>query len=663
MTTLPLVYAIWTLHAILRAFQLLRVAPFGAPFVERFDWFFFHAVAYDILWSLPWIAVLLLGELVFRSRPRAARVWLWSIAVLYALHLILVVSDQELMRYMAQHVSVSHLKTYVNSTSIRDIPSMVAADRGGPYLPLILGFGAPFALFALWYGYAKLLEHRRSRRLAWRGLTRADIAILMFLPLAGLILIEAWGGTGRRDRLLPFLGVIVTEVSEKKAPQMSDEHYAHVRDEYRHLWQSVQRTPHRVFPLPDYPFFHSTPEWACAHLKSGNCSQAPAPSPSAPPWNIILLLNESHRALQVGHLRPYGAIDDATPFLDKLAARSNVWTNHSVNGLTTLEGFFSAHCSMWSKGWDHVVTSDTSVRFDCLPDILRRHGYFAHFATAFAPDWDNQTFWIARWYNDYHFSRDEQSDLSLYRELSRYMRHDLNTSRPFLVTAMTKTNHFPFNSVDDMTPDEQANTPNQIHTTMRYNDRSFREFVESIEREPWFARTLIIVTGDHGVYLGEHGYYSMGDPLHHPTTWVPLVIHGNHPRLGPPGSIHTLPTSHVDIAPTVLDLLGFDDPVAFVGHSLVPGAQTDEAYAFASHLSDIVFEQNGRRWFANQIGVERANGLQVFDTLHDFSEEHDLSHQPEYAARLKAINETLQSFQQLVWEAIRGNHIVPAPPL
>src|SRR3712207_8927091 len=43
---------------------------------------------------------------------------------------------------------------------------------------------------------------------------------------------------------------------------------------------------------------------------------------------------------------------------------------------------------------------------------------------------------------------------------------------------------------------------NAINNTMRYTDDVVREFVESLEKEPWFARTLVIVVGDHGYELG-----------------------------------------------------------------------------------------------------------------------------------------------------------------
>jgi tetratricopeptide (TPR) repeat protein len=64
---------------------------------------------------------------------------------------------------------------------------------------------------------------------------------------------------------------------------------------------------------------------------------------------------------------------------------------------------------------------------------------------------------------------------------------------------------------------------------------------------------LTVLLADHGEALGEHGEFSHGYLLHDAVLRIPLVFH--HPRLGPGRSV-AVPVSIVDVAPTLLALLG-----------------------------------------------------------------------------------------------------------
>ena len=79
--------------------------------------------------------------------------------------------------------------------------------------------------------------------------------------------------------------------------------------------------------------------------------------------------------------------------------------------------------------------------------------------------------------------------------------------------------------------------------------------------------TVIVVTGDHGESLGEHGESEHGILLYDATLHVPLIIQG-------PGVQSGLTVReqvrHVDIVPTVLDLLNVRTRESFDGLSLLP---------------------------------------------------------------------------------------------
>src|SRR5262249_2649836 len=85
-----------------------------------------------------------------------------------------------------------------------------------------------------------------------------------------------------------------------------------------------------------------------------------------------------------------------------------------------------------------------------------------------------------------------------------------------------------------------------------------------------------IVTADHGESLGDHGETTHGLFAYNSTLAVPLII--SAPQLTP-GTIDAA-VSHVDLLPTVTDLLGIDSAAPVDGQSLVHAPAADRAIFF-----------------------------------------------------------------------------------
>jgi len=78
--------------------------------------------------------------------------------------------------------------------------------------------------------------------------------------------------------------------------------------------------------------------------------------------------------------------------------------------------------------------------------------------------------------------------------------------------------------------------------------------------------TIVVLTGDHGESLGEHGELTHGSLAYNTTLWVPLII--TVPGWKPARVDQFV--SHVDIFPTVCDVLSLGKPAGLEGRSLVP---------------------------------------------------------------------------------------------
>jgi tetratricopeptide (TPR) repeat protein len=83
--------------------------------------------------------------------------------------------------------------------------------------------------------------------------------------------------------------------------------------------------------------------------------------------------------------------------------------------------------------------------------------------------------------------------------------------------------------------------------------------------------TLLVITGDHGEALGDHGESTHGLFAYESTLRIPLIIANVGPAGGGPrlcGEVSDEPARHVDILPTVLDVLQIAPPPDLPGHSL-----------------------------------------------------------------------------------------------
>lgn len=98
---------------------------------------------------------------------------------------------------------------------------------------------------------------------------------------------------------------------------------------------------------------------------------------------------------------------------------------------------------------------------------------------------------------------------------------------------------------------------------IREVDDALAPFLSSIP-EDVLARTVVILTADHGEAFGEHGKFGHHQALHEEELHVPLFI-----RIpGEKGGAVAQSVSLLDIAPTVLSLAGQSSPSGFVGRDL-----------------------------------------------------------------------------------------------
>ncbi len=117
-----------------------------------------------------------------------------------------------------------------------------------------------------------------------------------------------------------------------------------------------------------------------------------------------------------------------------------------------------------------------------------------------------------------------------------------------------------------------------------YVDAVMGDLLGDLKERGLDGKTIIVLTGDHGESLGEHGESTHGFLAYNATLRVPFFIFA--PSFGP--RVVDQNVSHVDIFPTICEALGIERPKALQGESLLPlmrGKKSAERPVYFESLS------------------------------------------------------------------------------
>lgn len=598
--SLAWVVAAWLVHAILRLAVLSRPDAFGHPFVGKLHWYLFHAWCFDarsvFIGSLAFVAHVWFWE---HRNPRWAKLGFWALAFGQAAMLPLAVADHELQRFMGSRLTFSLLGTYGNPASLKEVLWCLFDDRGGAGLPVLLMAGCvPLAVFlARWI--ARRVTSLSERPWTW-------VLGMFAFVVAGWIYTDlVWGGFNREQKLRPLARVWIDEFTETVRPGMDSDSWKRAGLRWRESWlEEAGGDTGWMFPDPAHPLWRVPKQDSVAAFENRR--------------NLVLIVMESGRALNCGFLASHGAVRAATPFLDSVSAYGKVWARHVCPSMPTVRALMAIHLGIPDHPDKNIATSFPALHHKAFPQILREAGWQARFFSGADPAWDNETPWLGRWYDGIDYSPSRERDEDLFGHVGDWMHSNLSSQQPFLVTIMTKSNHYPFDQLPQW--QDEPDLQKRHERSMRYMDSCIGVFVRSLRNEPWFSKTTFVVTADHGFPLGEHGPGNMGHGLYDESTWVPMVAWGDSVRLAP--GVETGPTSHLDIAPTLLSLAGVRKPNHFAGHDLLAGVPPTRR-CVATHNDELAVQNFQWRAHSTVSGQPREQGPQLFRYDLDPREERD----------------------------------------
>ena len=107
-----------------------------------------------------------------------------------------------------------------------------------------------------------------------------------------------------------------------------------------------------------------------------------------------------------------------------------------------------------------------------------------------------------------------------------------------------------------MDPGDRAWTVAAYDGDVLYGDAQLRKLIAHLKKTGLFETTTVAVTADHGEIFGEHNCFMHSYHMWEPVLRVPFVI--SSPALPVKGAYDDRPFTHLDVAPTLLDLVGID---------------------------------------------------------------------------------------------------------
>ena len=307
------------------------------------------------------------------------------------------------------------------------------------------------------------------------------------------------------------------------------------------------------------------------------------------PKNIILISVES---LSADYLGSYGNKENLTPYLDALAKESLVFDKIFATGTRTVRGLDALSLGTPPISGQAIVHRPNNEHLATVGGMLEAQNFSTFFIYGGYGVFDNMNNYFRG--NDYvvvdrtDFDKSTiQSesvwgvdDESLFNNALMIFDKNVKTHKPFFAHIMTTSNHQPYTF-----PDGKIDLPQgKREGAVKYTDYAIGQLIKNAKTKPWFKDTLFIIVADHCSSVA--GKTKLPVNKYH----IPLFFYA--PDMLPAGR-YTRMASQVDIAPTILDLLGAKGDDHFFGQALFE--ETDEqtaSRAFISNYQELGYYKN-----------------------------------------------------------------------
>ncbi len=278
--------------------------------------------------------------------------------------------------------------------------------------------------------------------------------------------------------------------------------------------------------------------------------------------NLVLIVEESLGAQYVSNLG--GA--NLTPELDKLAQTGWNFRRAYATGTRSVRGLEAVSAGFPPTVADAVLRLPGSqTRFFTLAQLLKEQGYRSRFIYGGEAHFDNmKSFFLGNGFDElYEQSSFESpefvgtwgaSDEDMFNKLHQLLSQD--KEQPTLTLAFSVSNHSPWEYPAGRIQVE--GDPATVENTVRYADWAIGDFFKKARESDYWDNTVFLIVADHDSRVGGANLV----PVRH--FHIPALILG----AGVPSRQDERIMSQIDLAPTLLSLMGIESEHPMIGRDL-----------------------------------------------------------------------------------------------
>jgi len=354
----------------------------------------------------------------------------------------------------------------------------------------------------------------------------------------------------------------------------------------------------------------------------------------------------------------YGAKYKTWPKMEAEAGNCFIVNNYYSHITNTANSHVNLALSVYPPlDWRQYTIERPDFPGTTVAQALKPLGYRTAFISAGRNAWSNQTNFLKnRGYDVVEDAADTGcaeffswgvEDRCMIDGIIRFIDKDNGHKQPFFVFSWTQGTHHPYGP-DDGTQSPGWDNPDLLSDPKTYGnmwwdlgrymcalyelDKQIARLFSALRERGLAEDTIVIVTGDHGEAFGfPHESYGHSGKVHQEDVHVPLLIWNpklfrNVPRSNAVGG-------HVDLSPTILDLLNVPTPATWQGHSLFSPSHPGRAYSYGA-MDDYYFGvREGRYKYIYDATVGRD---ELYDLESDPLERNNLAQaRPQEARRLR----------------------------
>jgi arylsulfatase A-like enzyme/cytochrome c-type biogenesis protein CcmH/NrfG len=314
-------------------------------------------------------------------------------------------------------------------------------------------------------------------------------------------------------------------------------------------------------------------------------SAAQTPAKSA--LNVVLITIDTLRA---DHLGCYGYKQIKTPNIDNLAAEGARFERAFAVVPVTLP----SHSAMLTgtypmlSGMHDFSGNKLSPLQPTMASVLKQAGYQtgAVIAAAVLDSRFGLNQGFDFYYDHFEFSRLDEANLDEMERPGNVVADVAldwlakNSQKKFFLWMHLYDPHSPYRPPE---PYSREYAAQPYDGEIAFADEQVGRLLRFLKEKGIYQNTVIVLCGDHGESLGEHGEKTHGFFIYNATMHVPLII-----RLPEQPGARTVadPVSLVDLMPTVLGAVGLGVPLQVQGRSLLPELRGGEAASARDSQSD-----------------------------------------------------------------------------